>query len=124
MKSSFLLLVSLALSASCSRPESMLAAETSPASPDQAINAVDLLGRGRFTAADQAELIVGNLIDPAKLDTLKGDRAANTRLRKVAYWLETARRSGKETSDVIYAAQARTGYAGTARASEDRKALL
>jgi hypothetical protein len=38
------------------------------------------------------EAIVSSLIDPAKLDTLKGDRAANSRLRKVAYWLEFAGR--------------------------------
>ena len=35
--------------------------------------------------------IIAPLIDPAKLDTLKGDRAANRRLRKIAHHLETAR---------------------------------
>ncbi len=38
--------------------------------------------------------IIAPLIDPAKLDTLKGDRAANRRLRKIAHHLETAPREG------------------------------
>jgi hypothetical protein len=119
-----LLLVSLVLAASCSRPDPKPAAEAPPDLSDEAISVVDILGRKQFTEADRPELIVGNLIDPGKLDTLKGDRAANTRLRKVAYWLETARRSGREPGGVIDAAQTRTGYACTPRAREDRKALL
>jgi hypothetical protein len=35
----------------------------------------------------------GPLINPTKLNTLKGKRAATPRLRKVCYWLETANRS-------------------------------
>lgn len=68
--------------------------------------------------------ILAPLIDPAKLDTLKGDRAANPRLRKICYWLEEARRAGSDPAAVIDGAQVRTGYAGTARAREDKKALL
>ncbi|MEJ6724087.1 MAG: hypothetical protein QNK80_05125 [Akkermansiaceae bacterium] len=41
------------------------------------------------------------LIDPAKLDTLKGERAANRRLRKIAYHLETARLTGTPPEDSI-----------------------
>lgn len=76
-------------------------------------------------AADERFVgIVAPLIDPAKLDTLKGDRAANPRLRKICYWLEEAQRAGDDPDAVIEGAQVRTGYAGTARAREDAKALL
>ena len=41
----------------------------------------------RSNASVQA---LASLIDPAKLDTLKSDRAANPRLRKACYWLHVA----------------------------------
>lgn len=68
--------------------------------------------------------LISSLIDPAKLDTLKGDRAANTRLRKIAYWLEVSRQQGDDPGEVIGNAQAHAGYGGTPRAREDKKALL
>jgi hypothetical protein len=34
--------------------------------------------------------ILTPLVDPAKFDTLKGERAANPRLRKICYYLESA----------------------------------
>jgi hypothetical protein len=55
------------------------------------------------------------LIDPAKLDTLKGDRAANRRLRLIAYRLEAARREGSTPEVVIDSAQANLGTAGSNR---------
>jgi hypothetical protein len=70
------------------------------------------------------EAIVSSLIDPAKLDTLKGSRAANSRLRKVAYWLEFARRQGDEPVELIANAQALAGYGGTPRAAADKQSLL
>ncbi len=36
------------------------------------------------------------IVDPAKLDSLKGKRAATPRLRKACHWLEMARRDGKD----------------------------
>ena len=41
------------------------------------------------------------LIDPAKLDTLKGKRAATPRLRKACYWLQMAHISGFDAGEVI-----------------------
>ena len=41
-----------------------------------------------------AKEIIAPLIDPVKVATLKSERAANPRLYKVLYWLETARRAG------------------------------
>jgi hypothetical protein len=37
-----------------------------------------------------------SLCDPAKIATLTSDRAANPRVRKIAYWLEVARREGRD----------------------------
>ena len=68
--------------------------------------------------------ILRELIDPARIDGLEGERAANPRLRKMVYWLEVARRSGKSPEEVVLAAQRAAGYAGTARAEADRASLV
>jgi hypothetical protein len=67
--------------------------------------------------------IVAPLIDPAKLDTLKGKRAANRRLRLICYHLETARRNGDDPGEVIADAQAALGMTGTARAAAVKASL-
>jgi hypothetical protein len=41
-----------------------------------------------------------SLSDPAKLFTL-GDRGANPRLKKIVYWLDYARKAGRDPSQVI-----------------------
>ena len=56
--------------------------------------------KGAATTQNKYVQIVAPLIDPAKLDTLAGKRAATPRLRKVCYWLEMARRDGKEPGKV------------------------
>lgn len=68
--------------------------------------------------------IIAPLIDPAKLDTLKGDRAANSRLRKLCYWLESARQNGSKPAEEVEEAQRAVGYAGTARATADKASIL
>jgi hypothetical protein len=108
-------LVALLLT-SCSPPKeiepSQRAQETSEPATHSEVHRVD------FT------VIVSSLIDPAKLDTLKGDRAANSRLRKICCWLITARIQGDDPGELIDSAQAQAGYGGTKRAAEDKKALL
>ncbi len=64
--------------------------------------------------------ILAPLLDPVKVATLKGDRPANTRLYKVLYWLETARRAGGDVSEVLDAAQTTAHYAGTPGARADK----
>jgi hypothetical protein len=59
--------------------------------------------------------ILAPLINPAKLDTLKGERAATPRLRKACYWIETARRPGEEPKAVIESAQRLNDSWGTPR---------
>ena len=68
--------------------------------------------------------IIAPLIDPVKLDALRGDRAANSRLRKIAYWLEADRRAGADPREVIKAAQKSLGYHGTPRAEAVVESLL
>ncbi len=60
--------------------------------------------------------ILASLTDPAKLDTLKGKRAATPRLRKSCYWIEAARREGQDTVKLIESAQRINGSYGTERA--------
>ncbi|MDA7644200.1 hypothetical protein N8564_03250 [Verrucomicrobiales bacterium] len=60
------------------------------------------------------------LIDPAKLDTLKSDRAANPRLRKACYWLHVARVDEITPASVIDA----TGHVRTPRGQLAKGALV
>lgn len=54
-----------------------------------------------------------SLCDPAKIATLEGDRAANPRVRKIAYWLEVARRQGLDPKAEMDAVMAQLGWGGT-----------
>ena len=103
--------------ASCSHPKEAAQSQSSQ-------EAKEAPQRTGDTPRIGCEAILSSLIDPSKLDTLKGDRAANGRLRKIAYWLEFARRQGDDVAGLIDNAQAHAGYGGTARALEDKKALL
>ncbi|WP_411826011.1 hypothetical protein [Luteolibacter sp. AS25] len=68
--------------------------------------------------------IIGSLIDPVKLDSLRGDRAANGRMRKIAYWLETDRREGLDPAEVIATAQKSLAYKNPERAAVVKASLL
>ncbi|MDB4356273.1 hypothetical protein N9Z55_10285, partial [Akkermansiaceae bacterium] len=74
-------------------------------------------------AADFANLL-GPLIDPAKLDTLKGKRAATPRLRKACYWLQMAHTAGFDIGEIIDQAHAQTGPHEPKRAKAQRESLI
>ena len=74
-------------------------------------------------AADFANLLAP-LIDPAKLDTLKGKRAATPRLRKACYWLQIAHTSSFDTGEIIDQAHAQTGPHEPKRAKAQRESLI
>ena len=74
-------------------------------------------------AADFANLLAP-LIDPAKLDTLKGKRAATPRLRKACYWLQTANISGFDAGEIIDQAHAQTGPHEPKRVKAQRASLI
>ena len=68
--------------------------------------------------------ILTPIIDPEKLDTLKGKRAATPRLRKTCYWLQMAHISGFDTGEIIDQAHAQTGPHEPKRAKAQRASLI
>ena len=80
-------------------------ANTPPETPVEA--SVERL-KEDHVAADFANFLAP-LIDPSKLDTLKGKRAATPRLRKACYWLQMAHTSGFDAGEIIDQAHAQTG---------------
>jgi hypothetical protein len=65
------------------------------------------------SAVDTARTALVSLCDPAKIATLEGDHAANPRVRKIAYWLEVARQSGRDPKAEMDAVMAQLGCGGT-----------
>jgi hypothetical protein len=53
------------------------------------------------------------LCDPAKIATLKSDRAANPRIRKITYWLEVTRMNGNSPAAEMHAVMEALGWDGT-----------
>lgn len=94
----------------CDRPEN---AKKPPRSHQESQEQPD-----RFTA------ILAPLIDPDRLDTLKGERAATPRLRKACHWLEIARREGQHPDELIDRAHASALPQDAAREAEQKTALL
>ena len=52
-------------------------------------------------ASDSSAVALASLTDPAKLATLKGERAANPRLQKCVYWLAYAEAQGEKPEVVL-----------------------
>ena len=48
-----------------------------------------------------AAVAIASLTDPAKLGTLKGEQAANSRLQKCVYWLAYAEEQGEKPGAVL-----------------------
>jgi hypothetical protein len=66
-------------------------------------------------SADTIRTALVNLCDPAKIATLTSDRAANPRVRKIAYWLEMARRDGRDTANEMREVMIAVGWGETAK---------
>ena len=64
------------------------------------------------------------LCDPAKIATLKSDRAANPRIRKITYWLEVTRMNGNSPAAVVDVKWSFDVVAVLALASTDVQNLL
>jgi hypothetical protein len=73
--------------------------------------------------SDPSRFALVNLCDPAKIATLEGDRAANPRVRKIAYWLEIARQSGRDPKAEMDAVMVTIGWGGTIRGELTAKAM-
>jgi len=78
------------------------------------------LGKEKTSAAEA----VADLTDPAKLATLKGERAANPRLQKCVYWLAYAEEQGEKPEAVLDDAAKLNKTAGTPYAGFVRWGLL
>ncbi|MDA7639651.1 hypothetical protein N8686_03550 [Akkermansiaceae bacterium] len=74
--------------------------------------------------ASEYTTVLAPLIDPAKLDTLKGKRAATPRLRKACYWLQMAHISGFDAGEIIDQAHAQTGPHEPNRTKAQRESLI
>jgi len=54
-----------------------------------------------MAAPSTAAVAIAAQTDPAKLATLKGERAANPRLQKCVYWLANAEEQGEKPEVVL-----------------------
>jgi hypothetical protein len=63
--------------------------------------------------AEPVRVALFSLCDPAKIGTLTSDRAANPRVRKIAYWLEVARQQGLDPKVEMDAVMVQLGWGGT-----------
>jgi hypothetical protein len=75
-------------------------------------------------ARDTARAALISLCDPAKIATLEGDRAANPRVRKIAYWLEVARQSGRDPRAEMDAVMVAVGWGSTAKSDLTAAAMV
>ena len=74
--------------------------------------------------ASEYTTVLAPLIDPAKLDTLKGKRAATPRLRKACYWLQMAHIWGFDVGEVIDQVHSVIGSYEPKRAKAQRESLI
>ena len=56
-----------------------------------------------------------NLCDPAKIATISAERGANPRVRKICYWLEMARRDGRDPAVEMREVMVAVGWVGRPR---------
>jgi hypothetical protein len=66
-----------------------------------------------MAAPSTAEIAIAAQTDPAKLVTLKGERAGNPRLQKCVYWLAYAEKQGERPEVVLDASAKLNKTAGT-----------
>ena len=77
-----------------------------------------------MAAPTTSALGIASLTDPAKLATLKGERAANPRMQRCVYWLATAEAEGEKPEAVLDEAAKLNGTAGTPYAGFIRWGML
>lgn len=76
-----------------------------------------------LACADAVHTALINLCDPAKIATLTSDRAANPRVRKIAYWLEVARQQGRDPHAEMDQAMTVLGWGGTLKGDLTAEAM-
>jgi hypothetical protein len=76
------------------------------------------------SARDTTREALVALCDPAKIATLTSDRAANPRVRKIAYWLEVARQQGRDPQVEMQAVMETVGWGGTLKGELTAQAMV
>jgi len=74
--------------------------------------------------ADSIRTALVNLCDPAKIATISSERGANPRVRKIAYWLEMARRDGREPSTEMAEVMIAVGWGARAKGDLTASAMV
>ena len=77
-----------------------------------------------LAGADTIREALVNLCDPAKIATITAERGANPRVRKICYWLEMARRDGRDPAVEMRAVMAALGWSGTAKGDLTAEAMV
>lgn len=75
-------------------------------------------------ADDAPRTALVSLCAPAKIATLKGDRAANPRIRKIVYWLEIARQQGRAPKAEMSEVMAAVGWGDTPKGDLTAAAMV
>lgn len=74
-----------------------------------------LLLTATLAGADTIREALVNLCDPAKIATITSERGANPRVRKICYWLEMARRDGRDPAVEMREVMVTVGWGGSAK---------
>ena len=74
--------------------------------------------------ADTIREALVNLCDPAKIATITAERGANPRVRKICYWLEMARRDGRDPSNEMREVMVAVGWGGSAKGDLTSDAMV
>ena len=77
-----------------------------------------------FAGADTIREALVNLCDPAKIATITAERGANPRVRKICYWLEMARRDGRDPSNEMREVMVAVGWGGSAKGDLTSDAMV
>jgi len=87
---------------------------SAPGCAPAAVHHNNSTGSLRVVSVNNNAKTIAPLVDPAKLRTLKADRAANPRVQKYVYWLATAQTKGADPKTVASEAVALAGMKGDA----------
>jgi hypothetical protein len=77
-----------------------------------------------LAGADTIREALVSLCDPAKIATITAERGANPRVRKICYWLEMARRDGRDPATEMRAVMVAVGWCGTAKGDLTADAIV
>ena len=77
-----------------------------------------------LASADTIRDALVSLCDPAKIATITAERGANPRVRKICYWLEMARKAGREPSTEMKEVMLNVGWGETASGNLTADAMV